>query len=159
MVAFPVHVWLIINVLRELPAWLLRLPLWDVLGVVAYSLMGALIESLLVFTAVVFISFILPARLFRDKFVALSTMAVLLTSVWFVFLHYSNRIIEARQIAPLLLWAISYALLFAGFYLLIHRNQKVESQINAFVRRVAVLSLIYLFFDVVSVIFVIARNI
>ena len=38
-IAFPIHVWAIINILIIFPAWLLRLSLWELAGAVGYPLL------------------------------------------------------------------------------------------------------------------------
>lgn len=155
---FPVHVWLIINVLREVPAWILRLTTWDLVGVVAYSLVFALVESILVFLVILLLGVMTPARLIQGKFVALSTALVFLTSLWFIVLHYNNQIIEMRQVIPFALWGISYMLILLLAFFLIQRKEKVEELLNDFVKRLAVLSFVYFLMDVVSIVLVGIRN-
>ena len=144
--------------LREVPAWILRLTIWDLVGVVAYSLVFALVESILVFLVVLLLGIITPTRLIQGKFVALSTVLVFLTSLWFIVLHYNNQIIEMRQVIPLALWVISYMLVLLLAFYLIQRKQKVEELLNNFVKRVAVLSFAYFLMDVVSIVLVGIRN-
>lgn len=145
--------------MREVPAWVLRLSVWDLVGVIAYSLVFALLETLVVFLGILLFSAILPARLFRDKFVAMSTAVVFLASVWFVFLHYNDGMIEDRQWVALLVWAGAYVLCLAVVYFLIQRNHQVEKSVNAFVERLSVLSFLYVLVDVLAVIVVVIRNI
>ena len=154
----PVHVWLIINVLREVPAWILRLTTWDLVGVLAYSLVFALVESTLVFLGVLLLGIIIPVRFIRGKAIALSTVLLFLTSTWFGFLHYNNQIIERRQVIPFVLWGISYVLVLLIAYFLIQRKQKLEALLNDFVKRLAVLSFIYFLMDIVSIVIIGIRN-
>lgn len=157
--AFPIHVWLIINVMREVPAWILRLSIWDLIGVISYSLMFALIETGIIFLGIVLLSLVLPRRFFRHKFVALSTMLVFVTSAWFIVLQYNSWIIEFKRPIISLIWALSFLLAAAVGYVLVSRRPKLEAGINNFVQRLGVLSFIYVFLDVVGLIIVIIRNI
>ncbi|MCP4423681.1 MAG: hypothetical protein GY803_04230, partial [Chloroflexi bacterium] len=152
---FPIHVWAIINVMREVPAWILRLSIWDLIGVIAYSQLFALVETILLFLALVFLAFILPTARFRHKFVALSSVIVFLTSVWIVFLHYNDQIVEERQLIPSIIWVGSLTLFIAVTFIFIHRSERFETAIDTFVKRLAVLSFIYLLVDIVSLILVV----
>jgi hypothetical protein len=156
---FPVHIWSLINVMREIPAWILRLSISEMVGVIAYSQLYAFLDTLLIFIPILLLSVVLPAGLFRIKFVALGTAVAFITSAWFIFLHLNNQVIEMRQTAVMAAWAISYLVVLVGFYLLVHRNAKVETAIIRFVQRLSVLSLLYLMIDVVSVVVVVVRNV
>jgi len=137
---------------------MLRLSIWDLIGVMAYSQMFTLLETVLVFLALVLLAFVLPKAWFRRKFVALSGAFVLLTSVWLAFLHYNDHIIENRQLVRALIWGVSLALLIVASVVLIHRSERFEKTLNLFIERLAVLSFIYLLVDGISVILVIIRN-
>ncbi len=156
---FPTHVWAIINVMREMPAWMLRLSIWDLLGVIAYSQVFMLVETILLFLGLVVLAFVLPRKWLRHKFVVLSGTAVLLISAWTVFLHYNNQIIEERQVIPALFWSGSLTGMIAVSFVLIHRSERFEKAVDMFVRRLAVLSFIYLSVDIASIILIIIRNI
>ncbi|MEZ4646483.1 MAG: hypothetical protein R3E31_27805 [Chloroflexota bacterium] len=157
--AFPIHVWLIINVMREVPAWILRLSIWDLVGVISYSLMFALLETSVIFAGIVLLGFIVPGRFFRHKFVALSTMLVFVTSIWFVILQYNSWIIEFKRPFITLIWGLTYLIAVIIGYWFVNRRPKLEAGINNFVQRLGVLSFIYIFLDVVGLIIVIIRNI
>ena len=57
-IAFPVHVWAIINILDFLPAWLLRLSTWELAGVISYPLVDALLESCILWVVLVALGFV-----------------------------------------------------------------------------------------------------
>jgi hypothetical protein len=44
-IAFPIHVWAIVNILIVFPAWFIRLSMWELAGVISYPLVTALLES------------------------------------------------------------------------------------------------------------------
>jgi hypothetical protein len=154
---FPIHVWLIITVLREVPAWMMRVTGWDLIGIIAYSLVYGLIESVLVFGAVFLFVILLPIAALRHKIVAVASGTVFVSALWFVILHYNEHWIGTRQVAPLLAWLTTYLLGLGGFYLLVHRSLRVEKLVNAFVERVAVLSILYLGLDLLGLMIVIMR--
>ncbi|RMH02228.1 MAG: hypothetical protein D6706_00455 [Chloroflexi bacterium] len=156
--AFPVHVWLIINVMREVPAWILRLSMWDLLGVVAYSLLFALLETAVVTVFFVVLGMMLPQRWIQGRFVSLATLLVMISAVWFVVLHYNSQAIENRQIVTLGIWLASYLLVMGGAVLALYRSQRVETAVAAFVQRLVVLSFFYIVVDIFGLFIVISRQ-
>jgi len=81
--AFPIHVWAYINLFNDMPAMVLEMGVWRILGVTAYVLVFALLESLLVFGLILLVSFILPERLFGVKFVHVGAIFILTCSIFF----------------------------------------------------------------------------
>lgn len=156
---FPVQVWSIVNVLREVPAWVLRLSLWDLIGVIAYTQAFALLESAIIFLVLILLGAILPGRLFRDRFVAQGSMAVFLTSAWAVAAHYSDDAIRLWSAKMFLLGFAVYLASVAVFYGLIHRHDRLAEAIRSLVERLLVLSLLYVSIDVLSLLIVAFRNV
>src|SRR5262245_31449383 len=154
---FPIQVWAIYNLLREVPAWLSQMTLWDVIGVVSYPQMFVLIESVVIFLPLVLLSALLPAGWFRDKFVALATGIVYLSVVWFILAHINDRTLRYWGLGqfPIGLFLFSQILFFS----LIHYSHKLQSIIVSLVNRVAVLSIVYLLIDLISVLIVVLRNV
>ena len=64
-IALPVFAWSIVNVLREMPSWVLRLRTWDLVGVIAYMQAFARFETLVVLLAMILLAVMLPGRLNR----------------------------------------------------------------------------------------------
>lgn len=156
---FIIHVWAIISVLREVPAWVLRLNYWDLIGVIAYTQLYALAESIVVFLVLIIIAAILPAKLFRDKLVALGTMVVLITSIWFVFAHYYDHVIRLWGIKQFLLILLPFFATILVPYLLIQRYQKIADIIVNIAGRIAILSIVYVLISVISIVIIFIRNI
>jgi len=156
---FPVHVWSLINVTREVPAWILRLSISEMVGVMAYAQLYALLDTLLIFVPLLLLAVLLPATLFRNKFVATGTAVIFISSAWFIFLHLNGQIIEQRQIAVLAIWGVSYLLILAAAFIFIRKNQKLETAIVSFVQRLSVLSVLYLIIDLLSLVVIVVRNV
>lgn len=156
--AFPVHVWAIVIVMQEVPAWILRLSLWDMVGVISYSLALALRESIIIFLGLCLLAFILPPWLLSKKFTASSAILLFVSAIWFIFLHYNDHIIEQRQYIFFAIWAGSWVLVAGGLIALIHKRPKLEKSIRNFAEQLAILSFLYLFFDVVALIIVVIRQ-
>jgi hypothetical protein len=157
-IAFPLHIWAIINILIILPAWLLRLSIWELAGVISYPLVDALLESTIFWLGLVGLSFVLPRKWLADKFVALSSVLAWLLAAWAVLVQYIFiRIVlwGPLQILPgLLLAAFSLGLV----YWLVRRFGRFEGWIKRLVQGLAVLTYIYIIFDLVGLVVVILRN-
>lgn len=157
--AFPIYVWSIFNVLKEVPAWLLRLSAWDLIGIIAYTQLFALLESVLVFVALIILGGVLPARLFRDKFVPQSSMAVLLTSSWVMLAHSYSGIFNPDRVKQLALWFALYLISLGLAYAAVQRYQKLQALLRAFGNRLMVLSSVYIAIGVLSAAVVVLRNV
>jgi hypothetical protein len=156
---FPIHLWAIWNLMQVIPAWILRSTPWELVGVIAYIQMVALIESVILFGFLFSLGLLLPNKLFAHKFIANSSAFILLHSAWFVAMHYYYDSIRLWGAANLLLLVL--ALLFTNIlsYLLVNRSQKFEEVLKAATKRVSVLSVIYVSFSLVSLFIVVLRNI
>lgn len=157
--AFPINIWAIIQSVQEVSAWILRMSLWELIGVVSYPLFGALLETLLVFAGFVLLAVILPENWLRKKFVSLVTAVIFTLSIWFAVLQYNPSWISDRAIVPLAIWAGTLALALAGGYFLVQTRKPLQKRIRQFTKRVAPLSNLYLFIDLVALLIVFGRNI
>jgi len=157
-IAFPIHVWAIINILAIFPAWLLRLTIWELAGAISYPLVDALLESSILWIGLVLLSYMLPKKWLADKFVALSSVLVWVLAAWAVLVQFIYGLIlqwGPQQVLPgLLLVAISFGLV----YWLVKRHEKLESFIKRLTQGLAVLTYFYLIFDLLGLVVIIIRN-
>jgi hypothetical protein len=157
-IAFPVHVWAIINILDIFPAWLLRFSIWNLAGAIGYSLVDALLESCLLWVGLVILGFVLPKKWLADKFVALSSALVWLLVAWAVlvqFIYKSFLHWGLEQILPgFLLVVFSFCLV----YWLVQRYGRLEGWIKRLTKGLAVLTYFYVIFDLLSLVAVMLRN-
>ena len=157
-IAFPVHVWAIINILFVLPAWLLRLSIGELAGCISYPLLDALLESCVLWILFVGISFVLPRKWLADKFVALSSILVWLLAAWAALVQFNfSHILQwgpEQTIPGSLLVVFSLGLV----YWLVQRYGRLESWIKRLVQGLAVVSYIYIVFDLLGLFVVILRN-
>jgi hypothetical protein len=156
---FPVYVWSIINLLMEVPAWILRLNTWDLIGVIAYTQAFALIESVLVLGLLVLIGAILPARMFRNKFVAFTAFLVFITTAWFIFAHLFDDAIRLWGIKQFIIWIFAYLVTIVIGYGIVLRFERIEKALNTIAQRLSILSIFYIIIGVLSLFIVIFRNI
>jgi hypothetical protein len=156
---FPIQVWATYNLLHEVPAWSIQMSVWDLIGVVSYPQIFALLESIIIFIPLVFFSIILPPGWFKDKFIALSTGIVLLSAIWSILAQINELALRYWGFRRYLPWIALFFFSQILFLSLIHYSQKLESVIVTVVERLMVLSVAYLFIDLLSVIIVVIRNI
>jgi hypothetical protein len=157
-IAFPVHVWAIINILAIFPAWLLRLSIWELAGAISYPLVVALLESSILWIGLVVLSYLLPKNWLANKFVALSSVLVWLLAAWAVLVQFIyERILQwgPKQMLPGLIFVVFS---FGLVYWLVQRHGRLEGWIKNLTQGLAILAYLYMIFDLLGLVVVILRN-
>lgn len=157
--AFPVHTWSILILFWELPAWILRLSIWDLIGVIAYTQALALVESIIILLGLLLLAALLPQKWFRDKAVALSTAIVFSVAAWVIAAQINFEVIRTLPVRSLLPWFAACLASAAFFYALVYRYKRLETLIVSFVDRLLTLAFGYLLVDILSILVIVARNI
>jgi hypothetical protein len=156
--AFPVYSWSIWYSLERLPSWLFYLDAWEIVGIFAYIEAFALVESVAIVLVLLLLAVIVPARLFRDKFVALSSAMITLAAVWTIATQNLLVLRNIPQSAELILLGICLAS-FGLIYFAIYRHSQLQVLAKAFAERVSVLLYIYIPLSLISLLIVVLRNI
>jgi hypothetical protein len=170
--AFPLHVWTILLAFRDFSWVAERTQPWDAIGVLAYALVFAFVESLVVFLVAVLLGFLLPRRWEPGKRIALLSILVLVTSVWAMLgqlFFLWNLSLPSAAIQLLAQNAHPLRVLYAGFLVLVVptvlvpiylvlRSEGTTRVILNLVDRLSTLSSIYLFLDAASLVVVVIRN-
>jgi hypothetical protein len=172
VIAFPINFWAIIIWFRNIGSVAEENGLWDAVGVGAYLLSYALLESALIFLAILLLSLLLPKKWGQEKSLAQVSVLYLMLTIGLIleqsralvefpregFLWRSvNFIINRLSSSPVILVVIAAALTIT-FLVVIHRSQQVRSVVIASMEKVALLSAIYLILDLAAIILVIIRN-
>jgi hypothetical protein len=139
--------------LRNLPHWLPFLNAWDLVGVFAYTLTFALLESAVTLFVSVLLGAVLPARFLRDRFAELGSVLVLFTLGWLVVDRLG--IINSGNS----LWLSVYLISIGMSYVLVYRYKRIKQLFNSLAERLSVLLYVYVPISFLSVIVVILRNI
>jgi hypothetical protein len=116
VIASIVYGWTTVVWFWQLPSWLLSLALGEIVSIFAYVMLSALAESLTLLVFLLVLAWLLPAKLYRDKF--------LVKSVWFTIsslgltgiLFYASGKFHFFLVAHFHLWfsaSILLSLLFA----------------------------------------------
>ncbi len=170
--ALPLHIWAIVLILMDI-SWIAeRTNFWDAIGVAAYGLMFALVESLIFFGLLVLVGFVLPKQWKEPQRVSLLGALILVTASWAILgqlyflldLSFPAGIIHflAGQAHPL--W-----FLYGGFFLVVTPtvllaayfgaySEKFQNTFLSIIDRLSPLMGVYLFLDLIGIIIVIIRN-
>lgn len=140
--------------IKGLPGWLSYLNNWELIGILAYSFVFAMLESALLLLFPIFLGTILPARYMLDKFVAWGSMKVILSLGWIVVVQFDNTLISNPP------WWISLYLASVGVsYVVIYRSKCIEQMISSFAEHLTTLLYVYIPITILSGVIIILRNI
>jgi hypothetical protein len=150
--AIPIHIWAIINMLRDIPSWLLYMRIWEVIATICYTLCFALFETLIVLLVVLLAGLIVPRRWVLEKYVPLC-------SVWLTELAVMAIVMQhfITQYLPKRLMLGSCVLILGVSTLIVLRFPGIGKVARAISERLSVLSFIYIILDVLGVFVVVAR--
>ena len=173
VVAFPIHIWAFLMFFLDY-AWIAsRSNAWDALGVGAYGLFFALLESVVIFLCAILASFLLPGRWPESKRIALVGWLVWVTAFWGILgqLHFlvdppvpgliysllSGQAHPFRIVFVLWLIAALATILLPVYGVL--RSDKFIQITGSIFERVSILMMLYLVLDIAGLVLIIVRNI
>jgi len=171
--AFPLHVWTFLLAFRDFSWVTERTNAWDAVGVMSYGLVFAFIESLVIFLIATLLGFLIAKAWDAERRVAVMGHMALTASLWAVItslfflipIHLPPSVIDflVKQAHPLrILYGVSLVLVGTTVFvptMLILRSQPFFRAIQGLFERLAMLTTLYLFFDVVGLVIVILRNV
>ena len=158
-VSLPIFAWAIALVVIYASQYILRLSMWDTVGVVAYVLAYALLEALIVFAITMTILLLLPGRLHGRLTIPLTASVLFLTTVFVVYLNVAQEktMVRGRFTEPLIALGV-YVLLLVVTTVVLRRSERIVKLINAILERLVPLTLLYTFFALVGAVIVLMRN-
>lgn len=175
VIAFPIHAWSIYLVLRD-ASWVMeRTNAADVYGYVSYALVVAFVESVFVFLVILLLSLLTPKRWKGNQLITQLGSLSLAVSFWTIMnqVYYlydeTHPGFVVSKIASLnhpvgisyIIFALLIMFVIASFILpmyLINRSEKIKNVVATIFDRIAILSSLYLFLDVIGLINIIFRN-
>jgi len=131
---------------------------WDMIGVMAYPLSFALLESILVLAGLLIVAVTLPSKLYRNWFVSQSTVIIFLVSVWAVFLQIYGQDWGMWSYRGLLIGLLPLVMMIILLAILNARFNKLQKTIEALAERMIVLGFLYVIIDIVFLLVLIIRN-
>lgn len=173
MCAFPLHVWTIILSFGDVSWVAERTNLWDAVGVVAYGLLFAFVESLVVWAVAAALGLLISNKWEENRRITVLSMLVLVVSIWAMLgslyfllgwhlppewmtaLAETGRPLRILYILTLGLVAPSVAL--PVYFIL--RSDRFFGMVQSLFERLRLLMMLYLVLDVAGLLIVIVRNI
>jgi hypothetical protein len=171
--AFPLHFWTLILVFRDI-SWLTeRTNAWDAIGVASYGLIFAFTESVAIFLVVAVLGLFTPRQWEADRRITFLALLILITSVWAIIsqlLFLWNVSLPAQAVEFLrssshpfrILYATCLAIVISTVFLPAYsfmKSKKAVPFMQNLMERLSLLTVFYLFFDMLGLIIVIIRNI
>ena len=147
--------------------------MWDAIGVASYGLVIAFIESVLFFVAVTIIGLVVSTRWSEDRRVGLLTILALIMALWAIdgqaYFIWGSYVPEQvlRYVGssghPLrFLYAVVLALVVPTIIIpvyLVLKSDRFLNLIQGLIERLSLITMLYLFFDLLGLVVVIIRNI
>jgi hypothetical protein len=156
---FLVYSWSILTFLHRLPGWMLHLSIQEILGMFAYALASALVESLTIPFLLVVPATLLPARYFRDKFAAHGTLTMLVVAFWAVVFQYIYASTRKWDSHKMLLWSVLFLSSLLLSWMLVQRLERLEKVLNWLGERLTAFLYIYVPLGLLGLVVVLVRNI
>lgn len=170
--AFPLHAWTLILAFRDFSWVTERTNSWDAVGVVSYGLIFAFVESVVITLLAAALGYLVSRVWTEERRIALLSALVMVASLWAMagYLFFMLNVKLSSQIVDFLvgldhplrfLYAISLVIVAATVILptyLTLRSDRFFKAIQSIFERLSLLTLFYLFFDVIGLVIVIVRN-
>ena len=170
IVTFPLHVWALLMIFRDLEFVLERTELWDGIGYAGYSLMFTLAESLILALIVWIVSLLLPKKWEIQRVLSIAGILFLIlagASIVDMAFHAFNEVRISKQYLyglatyPTLTYGLiagAVILSMAVVVWVILKSRRGEKIFAEVFDRIMLLSYFYLFLDVIGIGIVILRN-
>lgn len=156
---FLIQIWSIYNVLRAVPSWALAMDTWTLVGTIAYTQAFALIESLIILALLVLLAFVLPGKVYRDRFVAQSSVVLILAAAGAILAHFKGAELGIWSARGFLVWLLILLVLIGLASLILARFNGLRDGIESLAERIQVLATVYIVIGILSVLVVIIRNV
>jgi hypothetical protein len=157
IISVPINIWAMIAVLRVVPSWILSMSIWEMIGVMAYPLAFALIESLFIFAILWILAVILPSSVYRARFVSQSTIIALLAATWGIIMQLWGQQLRLwtanRFVGIIILGVLIIVLSFLNAH-----SEKSQKTLTMIAERLTILGIFYFIIDIFFLIIVIVNN-
>jgi hypothetical protein len=148
-----------IAIFRAIPSWILSMTSGEILGVMGYPLVFALLESLIALVGLAVAAIILPAALYRNQFVSQSLIIVMVLTVWAILMQFFGQAWDLWSPKRFLMGLIPALAAIGIVSVVIARNHQFRNRLDSFAERLFVLAIVYLILDSVFLILTITRNV
>ena len=146
--------------------------MWDAIGVVSYGLVNVFIESLLFFVTITLLGLLVSTRWNENRRVALLSVLALVTALWsiegqayFVWGSYLPaqflRYVASTEHPLRLLYAAALTIVVPTVVIpvyLVLQSDRFLNLVQGFIERISLLTVLYLFLDLLAIIIILIRN-
>lgn len=161
-ILIPINFWSVIVFFRELPSYILRLTVWNILGIFSYTQFIALLDSFLLMFLLITVSLFFSPSFRKDYFVPIASLIGYLAMIWAIPFHYLDALAEW---SPLILqswaawlWIILFIPVSVAVAFLIRSSTRLRFGTMSFIDRITPLAWIYLTSNLLSILIIIGRN-
>lgn len=130
---------------------------WEMLSVMAYPMVFALIESFLLLGGLVLLAFVLPGKLYLDRFVSQSSLIVLLFIAWGVFMQLWGQNFQLWSLKGVFGLGILVVVIVLAS-IANSRSKKSQGWLDTLAERLVLLSWLYLLIDAFFLIVLLFNN-
>ena len=176
VIAFPFHLWTLIQIFQDIEWVMERTKPADVYGYASYSLIFAFYESFVILILMLLLGFLTPKKWTGDKLVVQLGYLAVITSVWSMLEQIYNTgpsinkeefILSITELnhpvrVSFLLGGLLLVVVIGSVALpiyLVDKNEKFEKVMIAIFERLNMLSALYIFLDFIGLIIILYRNI
>jgi hypothetical protein len=171
---FPIHLWAIIIIFRDLEYILTERNLWYAAGYAGYVLAFALAESCLYFIFMFLLSYLYPRKLkLNGKAFTITCALALIFPLWAIanqvfyllsesppaFFSWIILRIPYHQTLAFTILLLAIAASFAIPVIFILKSNKGQNGVNMLMERIGLLSIFYLIIDLLGITAAVLRNI
>lgn len=171
--AFPLHLWTLIMVFRDLSWVAERTNAWDAVGLAAYGMIFALAETLFIFAIVAFLGLFTPGSWTYERRIGFLSLLVLILSLWAMFsqLYFLWNMSLPQAVLQFLrssshpfrfIYGGTFAIVFLTVLLPIYffiKSNKGITIMQDLVERFTSVATFYLVFDLLGLIIILFRNV
>lgn len=161
--------WSLLATFWDLPAYLLRMSVGDIVGYFAYQFMFSLVESFLVTLLVLCIAIFLPAKLTGNNLAVFGSLFIFCLGIGSTTLRFLPVLVQDLSAwfpnyDPGLLARISYGLWLYFFVVLIifsfrlAKKKSVSCFVQSFLDRLSLLVVTYVVLSFLGIVIVVIRN-
>ncbi len=168
---FPINFWAIFVFFNKFPSFFMQIDLWQIIGILSYQLMFALLESITL-TFLISLSYILLRKFYKWGKVLLATL-ILFTFIWLIPLHFyiyylfryrnnvSNDIssLMNESMLILILWVFTFFVVAILLINAFNKSASLRNKVDKIIERFYAPSTFFLGLDILGVIIVFIRNI
>jgi hypothetical protein len=170
--AFPLHLWTLLMVFRDINWVADRTTMWDAIGFSGYALFYTLLESILLTGFVALLSLLFPRGWGKTMRLLVMSLLAMVMAGWsimeqLILIVFFGQLRKFGMANPWLanpwvwggIFVTLIALSVAIPILLLQGKPKLQKGIDSFLERLTILSGFYLFLDAVGIVIIIIRNV